>query len=190
MEYGKQTREDIHRTMELVMGLEAFQLLKPPLIPAGLFLKLAAWKASRMVKEDFFKCYPEVGEIAKEIAEGAEVSLDYLLFLYSFELLLAQVDYYIAGCSAFSAITADKGLVVVKNFDYPPATLRPKGVQTFRWADKCIDDRDTVSWSSRWNERGWACSDVQLRLRTGQAEVHGSSHFAGANRAVQSIHCR
>ena len=83
------------------MGLEAFRLMKPKLIPAWLALRFGKRRTTKLLKDDLFKHYPRQARRLEGMAEGSEQDLGTLFFLLHGELLLGQVDYRLGACTAF-----------------------------------------------------------------------------------------
>lgn len=125
LQQGCKFKHQIARLMsaDFLTSLEAFQLMKPKLIPWRLFLWLGKWRATKLLKDDLFKYYPQQARRLEGMGEGSGLGLGTILSVLHGELLLSQIDYRLGACTAFGLShqrTTFKEPVVVKNFDYLP----------------------------------------------------------------------
>lgn len=107
-------------SVDFLTGLEAFQLVKPKLIPARLFLWLGKRRATSLLKDDLFKYYPQQARRLEGMAKGSLQDLGALFSALQGELLMSQIDYRLGACTAFGLRpkrTTFKEPVVVKNLD-------------------------------------------------------------------------
>lgn len=72
LQQGRRFKQQIEHAMSLdfAMGLEAFKLAKPKLIPPGLFLRLGRWRAVRLLRDDLFEYYPRQARRLEGMAEA------------------------------------------------------------------------------------------------------------------------
>lgn len=127
---GEQLRERIRSAFETVAGLEAFRLMKPPLLPLGVFRRLAEIKAQRFLSAALSRTDVAAGERLRGMAAGAGVPLRRLALCAALEAVLSDLTRttahgLVAGCSAI-AVTGDSSVDgsprIAHNFDYLPAT--------------------------------------------------------------------
>ncbi|MBI3270714.1 MAG: hypothetical protein HYZ53_17055 [Planctomycetes bacterium] len=117
---GEQAREEILRSLDVLRSAEAFKLLKPWGLPMGWFLALARRKADARLRPDVERLQPDLARRMAGIAAGSGMPESFLYLGLSVELLMAQVDFRVAGCSAAGvAPPRASEPILVKNFDYP-----------------------------------------------------------------------
>ena len=139
---GEALRSSIAGALEAIGELEAFQLMKPRLLPLGLFRMLAERKADQFLKQAFAASPAQLGLRCRGIAEGASVPIRKLALCYVLEAVLSDLKQRTtpmlnrpstscgrspsglqAGCSAIAvtgASSADGNPMVMHNFDYLP----------------------------------------------------------------------
>ena len=84
LQQGRKFKQHIARVIstEFLMGLEAFRLMKPKLIPAWLALRFGKRRATRLLKDDLFKHYLRQARRLEGMAEGSEQDLGTSSFCY------------------------------------------------------------------------------------------------------------
>jgi predicted choloylglycine hydrolase len=121
VQQGKAASDLIHAGLKRIPRLEIIKLLKPRLLPTSLFLALAKRRATKLLKDDIFRYYPQQAERLEGIAEGAQVDLPTLLLLQSMELLIGRPSFTIQGCTTLGFTpqrTTTSEPIIGKNFDY------------------------------------------------------------------------
>jgi hypothetical protein len=78
-----------------------FRSAKPWYLPMPLFYHLAKRRASKLLRDDVYKYYPERAEQVEGVAEGAGVDLSTALFFMYLELAgTGQTKYNVDACTA------------------------------------------------------------------------------------------
>ncbi len=124
---GLQLREAIHHLFHHLRDFDWVWARKPPLIPFGLYVYLAARWAEGQVREDLARLAPDQLLRLEGIAKGAAVSESHLYFALAGEMNINQVSYRLGACTAIvvSEEKSNRGEpILVKNLDFP-LYLRP-----------------------------------------------------------------
>ncbi|MHA1341824.1 MAG: C45 family autoproteolytic acyltransferase/hydrolase [Promethearchaeota archaeon] len=121
---GRKFAKNIKYGLNILREHEEINQLRPKLMPKSFFLKLAASKAYKGLEPIFERNIPNQAERIRGIAEGAEISLEFIYLLLSSEILLGEPDFEIPiekGCTsiAYSASkTARNHVMISRNFDF------------------------------------------------------------------------
>lgn len=122
---------EIREAVEALIGSEAFELLRPRLLPRWVFRAMAERRGERALSGAVLGARPELHARVLGIAEGARLPARTLWLVHAAELLLAAADWRsrpppLASCSAL-AIRGPRsrdGGAIHHAFDYP-AFVRP-----------------------------------------------------------------
>lgn len=130
IQQGAALAAEIRATEAVLLGSEAFALLRPRLLPRRAFAAIARRRAGALAGP-VRRARPEQHARVAGIADGAGVSTRTVWLLHGAELLLAAVDWRrrpppLAACStlAVRGTRARDGAAVHHAFDYP-AFVRP-----------------------------------------------------------------
>ncbi|MFO8018308.1 MAG: C45 family peptidase [Promethearchaeia archaeon] len=132
LQQGTKFQEAIHQMYKDLIHSEDFLAAKPFLIPKFLFVKLAVYFSSKMVKDSIKTHLPSQWEFLEGLSEGAQLSMKRILFLQAIDALGSQVTKYketrgnsfpLNNCSAVG-ITPNRtdtgGVLIIKNWDGTP----------------------------------------------------------------------
>lgn len=119
---GLQAREAIQHLIANLHRFEAIRLEKPFLVPARLFLGLAARRATGEMLQDVSTHCGRQKTRMEGIAKGAGVDESLLFLALAGELTLAKINYRLGACTA-AGVSGERSALgepmVIKNFDYP-----------------------------------------------------------------------
>lgn len=125
-ERGKYQGQRLQRALNLCFNAffqsDTFALLKPRWLPQQAAIAWACWRARQQFLPHLHHYYPSYLEHMKGLAAGSGLALNYFLFACAAEILLAQVDFQLGGCSSLAippAFSATAEPILIKNFDYP-----------------------------------------------------------------------
>ncbi len=126
LQQGAALSRDVRAALEVLVGSEAFDLMRPRLVPRRLFRALALRKGERLLSGPALRARPELHARALGIAEGAGVPPRSVWLIHAAELLLAGVDWRVrppplASCStlAVRGPRSREGGAIHHAFDYP-----------------------------------------------------------------------
>tara|TARA_B110000495_G_C22991484_1_gene583902 strand:+ start:356 stop:1510 length:1155 start_codon:yes stop_codon:yes gene_type:complete len=128
---GEAMRENIHAAIAVIGELEAFQLMKPKLIPMFGFRALAERKAGKFMRKAFSVSPPDFERRFAGICEGAGMPAAKLALCCLLEAVMSDLtcnsreipNGLQAGCSAIAvtgAASKDGKARVMHNFDHVP----------------------------------------------------------------------
>jgi hypothetical protein len=121
VQQGRAVRESMREALDRLPNFEIMKLMKPRFVPASVFLGLAKRRATKLLRNDIFECYPRQAERLKGCGEGSALDMDTLLFTISLELLVGKPNYVVEACTCLGfgpERTATGATIVAKNFDY------------------------------------------------------------------------
>lgn len=121
---GEALRDDIAASLETLLSLEGFRLLKPWWLPGRSFVGACRRRAMNTVWEPLRRHYPDQARGFEGLAAGSGLPLDALILVASAEILLARIDHRRAprpGACCAVAVGRPDGVELLKNFDYPAA---------------------------------------------------------------------
>jgi hypothetical protein len=131
IQQGAALASEIRATADVLLGSDAFALLRPRLVPRRIFEAMARARGARLLAGPVARARPEQHARILGIADGAGVSPRTIWLVHAGELLLASVDWRrrpppLASCStlAVRGARARDGVAVHHAFDYP-AVVRP-----------------------------------------------------------------
>ncbi len=119
---GEATRAELRAVLDAFLTSPEVGLRRPRALPRSLHRRAVRWRARRLLEAPLRNALPEVAERAAGIAAGAAVPLDLVLLAPAAELMLGEVDWQQAACSAVAlgpARTANGEPALAKSFDYP-----------------------------------------------------------------------
>ena len=93
LQQGALLSKDIRAAVDVLVGSEAFELLRPGLVPRGLFRALAQRRGERLLSGPVLRARPDLHARALGIAAGAGVPERAVWLIHAAELLLAGVDW-------------------------------------------------------------------------------------------------
>ena len=122
VQQGQYYRDPIQEATVRITKAATFRAAKPWYLPTPLFYSLAKRRASKLLKEDVYACYPERAEQLEGVAKGAGVDLSTLLFFMYLELAgVGQTRFSVDACTAigFQREATECGeVIIVKNMDF------------------------------------------------------------------------
>lgn len=129
VQQGKALAADVRATMDVLLSSDAFELLRPRLVPRWLFKHMAVRQGARLLSEPVLRERPEMHARARGIAEGAGLPFSSVWLMHAAEILLAAADWQrrpppLAACStlAVRGARAKDGTAIHHAFDYPDFT--------------------------------------------------------------------
>lgn len=122
VQQGTYYRDLIQEATVRVPKAKPFRAAKPWYLPTQLFYSLAKRRASKLLKDDVYRYYPERAEQLEGVAEGARVDLSTALFYMYLELSgVGETKFSVDACTAvgFQREATECGeTVMVKNMDF------------------------------------------------------------------------
>jgi predicted choloylglycine hydrolase len=122
VQQGTYYRDLIHEATVRVTKAATFMAAKPWYLPTPLFYHLAKRRASKLLRDDVYKYYPEMAEQLEGMVEGAGVDLSTALFFMYLELAgVGETRFSVDACTAvgFQREATECGeTVMVKNMDF------------------------------------------------------------------------
>jgi predicted choloylglycine hydrolase len=122
VQQGMYYRDLMHEATVRVTKAATFRAAKPWYLPTPLFYSLAKRRASKLLKDDVYRYYPERAEQLEGVAEGAGVDLSTALFYMYLELAgVGETRFSVDACTAvgFQREATECGeTVMVKNMDF------------------------------------------------------------------------
>jgi len=119
---GLHMKEAIDHLHANLHHVEAFQVEKPAMLPARVFLTMLMRRAVKEMWSDVSEYCPRQKARMEGIAKGADIDEAILFIALAGELALAQANYRLGACTA-AAVDAERSAMgepmVIKNFDYP-----------------------------------------------------------------------
>jgi predicted choloylglycine hydrolase len=122
---GRALGSRVRDAASAMRSTEAFQLLKPRLLPGAIFAAVASRRAQALLERPLARHRPEQLERMLGLAEGAGLAPRSVFLVQGAEVLLGTVDWSVrpppAACAAVAVTGARArgGPLVHHNFDYP-----------------------------------------------------------------------
>lgn len=122
---GKNFQKDMAGALQAFKRLDEVKGIKPKLMPAGLFVKLASSKIHNWLKPIIEKNAPNQAERMKGIADGSGLSEKVIYLFSGVELMFGDLDWELphleTGCTSIaykSSKTESGHAMISRNFDY------------------------------------------------------------------------
>ncbi len=122
LQQGRYYRDLIREAPARVTKAATFRAAKPRYLPTPLFYILAKRRASKLLRDDVYRYYPERAEQLEGVAEGAGIDHSTALFFMYLELAgVGETRFSVDSCTAvgFQREATECGeTVMVKNMDF------------------------------------------------------------------------